>query len=210
MSNQKLQSDSFGGLRYRGSSLGLPSVSRFRSGHMPSGMSVSRVVDNLSESDMDVSDSEDERYGARYSLESSPQDDKVPNGGSKNDAFVNARGGDAFPGNFSERMGGRGVGFSAAHRGFVYDDSSESVTSSEVNSTPPRGNNGILRERKSNTGANFTGTSMQPNNDSVQQVWEFSTLQVSCSRVVCCSSEGSYLERTLITCSNIFWKLELL
>ncbi|KAK6154180.1 hypothetical protein DH2020_013819 [Rehmannia glutinosa] len=77
MLNQKSQPDSIAGSRYRGLSPGLPSVSRFRSGHMPAGMAGSQVTDYLTESDMDTcSDSEGEGYGARYSLEASPQDDK--------------------------------------------------------------------------------------------------------------------------------------
>ncbi|GER27315.1 DNA repair protein RAD50 [Striga asiatica] len=64
---------------------GMPSVYKFRSGHMPSGIKTtgnpaSRY--HLCESDMDTcSDSEDD--GARYSLEASPQDDKVTSGGTK-------------------------------------------------------------------------------------------------------------------------------
>ncbi|KAI3462116.1 hypothetical protein Pfo_018779 [Paulownia fortunei] len=171
MSNQKLQSDSVVGLRYRGLSSGLPSVSRFRSGHMPSGMTVSRVTDNLSESDTDIcSDSEGECFGARYSLEASPQDDKVPNGSAKHSTFLNARfGKDSGLGNYLERQGGRGGGLSAAHRGFANDESSESVSSSEVSSTPPRSNNGIIIEKKFKLGANFSGMSLQSNTKTVQQ-----------------------------------------
>lgn len=210
MSNQKLQSDSVAGLRYRGSSLGLPSVSRFRSGHMPSGMDVSRVIDNLSESDMDTSDSESERYGARYSLEASPQDDKVPNGGARHNAFVNARSGIAnSPGNYTDRQGGRGGGFSAAHRDFVYDESSESVTSSEVNSTPPRSNNGNLLEKKYNPGANPSGTSMRPNMTTVKQVRAFR--RASSCNLQCCAVavRRVYLER-IINHSTVFWMMELI
>ncbi|GFP83698.1 hypothetical protein PHJA_000513300 [Phtheirospermum japonicum] len=140
MSNQNLVA----GSRFRGNSLGLPSVSRYRSGHMHSGMNVTRVIDNLSEADMDTSDSEDERYGARYSPEASPQDDKIPNGGAKYNVIPNAYSSDAsIQGTFLERPGARAGGFSAANRGFVYDESSDSITSSEVNSTPPRRNNDV-------------------------------------------------------------------
>ncbi|KAK6150355.1 hypothetical protein DH2020_015287 [Rehmannia glutinosa] len=143
MSNQKLPSDSVIGLRYRGNSLGLPSVSRYRSGHMHSGMNVSRVTDNLSESDMDTSDSEGERYGARYSLEASPQDDKIPNGGARQNIFLNSHSSDAgSSANYLDRLGGRGGGFSTAHRG-----------------------------------ANLSGTSMQPNKDSMKQGFQNSSQQ---------------------------------
>lgn len=84
MLNQRVKPDPVGGLRYRGLSPSMPSVSRFRSGYMPSG-----VTANLSESDMDTcSDSDGECYGARYSPQASPQDDKLPNGGAKYGAFV--------------------------------------------------------------------------------------------------------------------------
>ncbi|KAL6575879.1 hypothetical protein OROHE_000350 [Orobanche hederae] len=141
------------GSRFRGNSLGLPSVSRYR---MPSGMNVNRVIDNLSESDMDTSDSEGEHYGAHYSLEASPQDDIMPNRGTKHNSIPNAYSSDASSrGNYSERLGGRAGGFSTAHR--VYDESSDSVSSSEVNFTPPRRNNGVLK-KDFNPGANIPGT----------------------------------------------------
>ncbi|PIA46481.1 hypothetical protein AQUCO_01500196v1 [Aquilegia coerulea] len=69
---------------------GLPPASKFRSGHLPSGViPVSRAVpingvDSEFGSDMDTSDTDDEVYGGRYSLESSPQDhlDHRPRNGS--------------------------------------------------------------------------------------------------------------------------------
>lgn len=152
MSKQKLHSDSVVGLRYRGNTLGLPSVSKFRSGHMPPGLNVSRVMESLSDSEMDTSDSEGERYGARDSLEASPQDDKVADNGARNGTFVN----------YYDRVGGgRGGGLSASHRGPAYDESSESVTSSEVNSTPTSSNNGVAMEKRYNAGA--SSLSSQPN-----------------------------------------------
>ncbi|XP_073289109.1 uncharacterized protein [Primulina huaijiensis] len=141
--------DSMVGLRYRGLSSGMPSVSRFRSGHMPPGMNVSSVIDNLSDSEMDTcSDSEGEGYGARYSLESSPQDDKVSDGSTKHNGFLNGRG---------------------ARQGIIYDDSSESITSSEMNSTPPRSNNGVLGEKKLQSVVNASGISMQPKKETLKQ-----------------------------------------
>lgn len=171
MSKQKLHSDSVVGLRYRGGSLGLPSVSKFRSGHMPSGMNVNRVIDNLSESDMDTSDSEGERYGARYSPEASPQDDKVANGGARHNYSVTARtaAGASSPGYCYDRVGGRGSGLSAAHRDSAYDDSSESVTSSEMNSTPASSNSGISLEKRYNPGENISSTSMEPHKQTMKQ-----------------------------------------
>ncbi|KAL0423145.1 UNVERIFIED_CONTAM: hypothetical protein Sradi_0849300 [Sesamum radiatum] len=171
MSNQKLQSDPMVGLRYRGGSSALPSVSRFRSGHMPIGMTVGRVTDNLSESDMDTcSDSEGECYGARYSLEASPQDDKIPNGNAKHSAFMSARNGNASGfGNYLERQGARGGGYAAAHRGFVNDESSDSVSSSEVSSTPPRSKNGNVLEKKFKLGPNFSAINVQSSTETVKQ-----------------------------------------
>lgn len=146
MSNQRKQSDPVVGLRYRGGlSSGMPSVSRFRSGYMPSG-----VTANLSGSDT-CSDSEGEFYGARYSPEASPQDDKLPNGNAKH--------------------GGRG-GYSVGHRGFVEDD--ESSLSSEMGSTPPRREKGSVLEKKFKVGTNFSGINLRSNVETSREVWTFS------------------------------------
>ncbi|KAL6526394.1 hypothetical protein OROHE_015403 [Orobanche hederae] len=153
MINQKLQSDS----RNRGTGHGLPSVSRFQSGHMPSGITTaSRVKTYMSESDMDTcSDSEVE---GRYSLEASPQDDKVPSG-----FLLNPRVGSTSAG-----------GFSAARRGFIEEDvSSESASGSEVSRK-----NGFVVEKKFRMGANFRGTYLQSESESVQrQEFRNATLQ---------------------------------
>ncbi|KZV53773.1 hypothetical protein F511_00039 [Dorcoceras hygrometricum] len=142
-------SDSVVGLRYRGLSTGMPSVSRFRSGHMPSGMNVTSVIETLSESEMDTcSDSEGECYGTRYSPESSPQDDKVPSGSTKYNGFLNGN---------------------ARRHGAIYDDSSESLTGSEMNSTPPRSNNGISGEKRLQSVVNASGISSQPIKETVKQ-----------------------------------------
>ncbi|KAL3838634.1 hypothetical protein ACJIZ3_023225 [Penstemon smallii] len=151
MSSKKMQSDSGLGVRYRGPNSGLPSVSRFRSGHMPSGMSVTRVIENLSDSDMDtLSDSDGEGYGGRYSLEASPQDDKIPNGSTKYNSFLN------------ERQG-------SGYRGYYANDDSESITSSEVSSTPASSNNGTILERKFKAGANFSAINEHRNMETRRQ-----------------------------------------
>ncbi|KAI4388701.1 hypothetical protein MLD38_001006 [Melastoma candidum] len=75
------------GSRNGGRGFGLPPTSKFRSGHLPaSALPVSRVhVDDTedsasaSEDDM-VTDSEDDTYRSKYSLDSSPQDERAPNG----------------------------------------------------------------------------------------------------------------------------------
>ncbi|KAG6383472.1 hypothetical protein SASPL_156774 [Salvia splendens] len=83
------------GLRYRGNSLGLSSVSNFRTGRMPS---VNRMIENLSDWDIDTSDSEGGGYGGRDSPKASPRDDKVANGGARHIYFANA------PGNYNDRV----------------------------------------------------------------------------------------------------------
>ncbi|KAL8226322.1 hypothetical protein R6Q57_016154 [Mikania cordata] len=60
---------------------GLPPASKFRSGHLPGVIPISQVlpgedIDSASENDMST-DSDGEVYGGRYSLDSSPQDDRV-------------------------------------------------------------------------------------------------------------------------------------
>lgn len=173
MSNQRKQSDPVVGLRYRaGLSSGMPSVSRFRSGYMPTG-----VTSNVSESDMDTwSDSEGECYGTRYSPEASPQDDKLPNGG---------RGGYASGiGNFLDRQGGRGGGYSTTHRGFGEDDES-SVYSEASSIPPPRHERGTVLEKKFKAATNFSGISSLSNVETSREVRTFSlyscVLKYNCS-----------------------------
>lgn len=61
----------------------MPSIVNYQSGHLPSGViPISRATpvkdDIKSMSDIDTSsDSENEAYGAQYSVETSPQDDKL-------------------------------------------------------------------------------------------------------------------------------------
>ncbi|CAL5365202.1 unnamed protein product [Camellia sinensis] len=89
MSPQKLQSETIFGLRNygRAGGYGMPSPAKFHSGYLPSRViPVSPAIPvggngGGSGSDMDLSsDSDDEVYGARYSLDTSPQDDKIYNG----------------------------------------------------------------------------------------------------------------------------------
>lgn len=72
-----------------GRGFGLPPASKFRSGHLPSNaIPVSRAIpgdgdESGSASDNDrTTDSEDGVYGGRYSLDSSPQDERVPSAAS--------------------------------------------------------------------------------------------------------------------------------
>lgn len=123
---------------------------------MPPGMTATRVPHNLSDSDMDVS-SESERD---YSLEASPQDDKLPNGSSN--ASVSGLS------CFLERQGVRGGGFSETRSGFAADDES-SASSSEANTTP-RSNNTSVLEKKFIFGSNFSGISLPSNIETVHEV----------------------------------------
>lgn len=70
--------------RNGGRNVGLPPPSKFRSGHLSGVIPVSRVVipgdldDSESASDNDMSTDSEGIYGGRYSLDSSPQDDRIP------------------------------------------------------------------------------------------------------------------------------------
>ncbi|KAJ4714529.1 Pesticidal crystal cry8Ba protein [Melia azedarach] len=84
---QRPKHDNFTNLRNGGRDIGLPNTFKFQNGHFSSGVvPVSQTVhfsgnDSGSGSDMDISpDSDDEGYGGKYSVKSSPQDDKIGNG----------------------------------------------------------------------------------------------------------------------------------
>lgn len=85
MSTHRARIDTLTGLRSGGRSAGLP-PSKFQSGHLSGVIPVSRVIhgesdDNGTASDNDMcTDSEEEVYGGRYSLDSSPQDERLPGG----------------------------------------------------------------------------------------------------------------------------------
>ncbi|GAV66816.1 hypothetical protein CFOL_v3_10326 [Cephalotus follicularis] len=88
-SNLTLRSrfDHITNIRGGGRGFGLPPPAKFRSGHLPSAaIPVSRTLpgdsdDSGSASDNDVStDSEEDVYGGRYSIDSSPQDERMPSG----------------------------------------------------------------------------------------------------------------------------------
>lgn len=69
-----------------GRGFGLPPPAKFRSGHLPSNaIPVSRTIpgdvdESGSHSDNDMSTDSGEVYGGRYSLDSSPQDERIPCG----------------------------------------------------------------------------------------------------------------------------------
>lgn len=69
--------------RNGGRNVGLPPPSKFRSGHLSGVIPASRVIpgdldDSESASDNDMSTDSEGIYGGRYSLDSSPQDDRIP------------------------------------------------------------------------------------------------------------------------------------
>ncbi|XP_051117593.1 uncharacterized protein LOC127242192 [Andrographis paniculata] len=152
---------------YRSRSSSMPSVTRFRSGLMPSAMGGGRVTGSISVSDTDTySDSDDgEGYGGRYSLEASPQDDKISNSSSNPSSYTNGR-----AGNFSDRAAARNIGFSGVRRGIVDDESSESGMSSDVSSILHRKNQGVVLERRFTARSNFSGGGgLQSDSDASRQ-----------------------------------------
>lgn len=151
-----------------GRGFGLPPPSKFRSGHLPANaIPVSTAMpgetgDSASNSDNDDSiGSEGEVYGGRYSLDSSPQDRRVPNGAARKFGNFNQResryGSDYT---YSEVSSSREtlVGRPGTVRdplmrgpanvrqsGFTEDDSSDSAASSEFSTTQVGGSiNGAL------------------------------------------------------------------
>lgn len=84
VANQRPRIDPLSSIRNGGGrNVGLPPPSKFRSGHFSGVIPVSRVIpgdldDSESASDNDMSTDSEEIYGGRYSLDSSPQDDRVP------------------------------------------------------------------------------------------------------------------------------------
>ncbi|KAG4954837.1 hypothetical protein JHK87_040431 [Glycine soja] len=149
-----------------GRGFGLPPPSKFRSGHLPANaIPVSTVMlgetgDSGSNSDNDDSiESEEEVYGGRYSLDSSPQDRRVPNGAARR--YGNLTGPRyASDYTYSEVSSSREtlVGRPGTVRdplmrgatnvrqsGFTEDDSSDSAASSEFSTTQVGGSiNGAL------------------------------------------------------------------
>ncbi|KHN26126.1 hypothetical protein glysoja_019450 [Glycine soja] len=149
-----------------GRGFGLPPPAKFRSGHLPANaIPVSTVMpgetgDSGSNSDNDDSiESEEEVYGGRYSLDSSPQDRRVPNGAARRYGNL-TRPRYASDYTYSEVSSSREtlVGKPGTVRdplmrgaanvrqsGFTEDDSSDSAASSEFSTTQVGGSiNGAL------------------------------------------------------------------
>ena len=166
-------------IRSAGRGFGLPPTSKFRSGHLPpSTIPVSRTVpgdnddiESGSDNDNDMTtDSEEEVYGGRYSLDSSPPDDRNPSNGAqrygKPSQGQPRYASDSMYSDVSssmETVGRRGYGTVAERllnrngrypvaqngNGFTEDESSDSAASSEFSTTQVGSINGGLPRRGS-------------------------------------------------------------
>lgn len=172
-SNSTLRSrvDPITGIRSGGGrGFGLPPTSKFRSGHLPStAIPVSRTIptdgaESGSNSENDMStDSEEEVYGGRYSLDSSPQDDRISNGNNAHRYGNSAqrRLHDATDyvysdvsssmetvvgrkGHLAERLAKRNGRHPVGHYGYTEDESSDSAASSEFSTTQVGSINGTV------------------------------------------------------------------
>ncbi|XP_021912220.1 uncharacterized protein LOC110825972 [Carica papaya] len=168
-SNVRSRIDPISNIRSGTRGFGLPPTSKFRSGHLPSNViPVSTTVpidgyDSASASDNDMStDSEEEVYGRRHSLDSSPQDDRVPTGAahrygnpaqrhpryasdytysdvsSSMETIVGAQG------HLAERLGRANGRYQARLSGYTEDESSDSAASSEFSTTQIGSINGAV------------------------------------------------------------------
>ncbi|VVA16266.1 PREDICTED: ZEAMMB73_Zm00001d018133 [Prunus dulcis] len=156
-----------------GRGFGLPPPSKFRSGHLPSNAIPVRTIpadgdESGSASDNDrTTDSEDGIYGGRYSLDSSPQDDRVPSASAhrygKPSQGQPHYGSDYTYSDVSSSMDTvvgrhkpaaeklvRGTGkYPVARNGYTEDESSDSAASSEYSTSQAGGsiNSGVPRNR---------------------------------------------------------------
>lgn len=170
ISNLRPQMGSYSKIRTvsGGRGFGLPPPSKFRSG-LSGVIPVTRTIpvdgddSGGSGSDNDVtSDSEEEVYGGRYSLDSSPQDDRVPNNTAAQTYYNSAQRQPRYAsdsvysddvsssretirrgnGNVAERVIGGANRYPVGRNSYMEDDSSDSAASSEFSSTQVGSNNG--------------------------------------------------------------------
>lgn len=163
-----------------GRGFGLPPPSKFRSGHLPANklpVSAVETFDSRSNSDMDASvDSEEEVYGGRYSLDSSPQDSRVPNGAAKRYGNVAQMPRSRYASDYTfsdvsssrETLTGRqGMARDPVMRGaangrqngFTEDESSDSAASSEFSTTQVGSSiNGTLPKRRAYMSAGYASS----------------------------------------------------
>ncbi|KAK6923815.1 hypothetical protein RJ641_010015 [Dillenia turbinata] len=137
----------------RGRGIGLPSPDKFRSGHLPLGvMPVSRAIpltgdhNTESGSDMDITSDEEDNYGSRYSLDSSPPDSRIPNASLRrhdddtstynySDFSTSTETVQVKKGSVVDGLGRDARRYSAPLSGYVEDESSDSAASSEISSS---------------------------------------------------------------------------
>nr|GMD85036.1 Rhomboid-like protease 5 [Ipomoea batatas]GME11634.1 Rhomboid-like protease 5 [Ipomoea batatas] len=172
MSTHRARIDTLTGLRNGGRSAGLP-PSKFQSGHLSGVIPVSRVIhadsdDNGTASENDMcTDSEEEVYGGRYSVDSSPQDERLPARGAAQRYYNYAQRrvpqygsesafSDDVDVNSSRETIGRGIGHVAerAVRGtsrfpersgaYTEEEESDSAASSEFSTTQVGTNSGTV------------------------------------------------------------------
>ncbi|KAK9270559.1 hypothetical protein L1049_026140 [Liquidambar formosana] len=183
MSSTGRRIDPVTNIRNGGRGCGLPPPSKFRSGHLPSGaIHVSRVIprnadDSGSGSDDDLTtDTEEEVYGGRYSLDSSPQDDRIPNGAAHrygdpsqrrayyasdpmySDVSSSMETVAGRQGNVAERFV-RGNGrYQVRQNVYTEEESSDSAASSEFSSTQVGSNNGAMPRTKAYVSEGYTSS----------------------------------------------------
>jgi hypothetical protein len=169
-SNMRPRIDPISGIRNgSGRGVGLPPPSKFRSGHLPANaIPVSRTIpgdfdDSGSNSENDMStDSEEEVYGGRYSLESSPPDERVPNGAAHrygnpvqrrthyasdymySDVSSSMETVAGRQGDLPERLVRNNGRYPVGRNGYTEDESSDSAGSSEFSSTQVGSINGAV------------------------------------------------------------------
>ncbi|KAK4274158.1 hypothetical protein QN277_017432 [Acacia crassicarpa] len=167
--------DPVGGLKSGGTrGFGLPPPAKFRSGHFPANAIPSGVDDSGTNSDNDAIDSEEEVYGGRYSLDSSPQDHRVPSGAGhryRNFAQRPSQCGSDYT--FSEVSSSRETGVRRAgavrnsqmggtrnvmQSNFTDDESSDSAASSEFSTTPVRSVNGTVPKTRAYLSEGYTSS----------------------------------------------------
>ena len=148
----------------------MPPPSKFRSGHLPSNaIPVSRTLrgdadESGSNSENDMStDSEEEVYGGRYSLDSSPQDDRISNGTTANrhgnlaqrrsqyasdsmysDVSSSMETVAGRQGHVAERLVKGNGRYPVGQYGYTEDESSDSAASSEFSTTQVGSINGAV------------------------------------------------------------------
>ncbi|XP_054789232.1 uncharacterized protein LOC129294776 [Prosopis cineraria] len=167
--------DPVGGTNSSGArGFGLPPPAKFRSGHLPANAIPGGVDDSGTYSDNGASDSEEEVYGGRYSLDSSPQDHRVPNGaGHRYRNFTQGQSPCGSDNTFSEVSSSRETAVrrpgaarnpqmrvtrNAMQGNFTEDESSDSAASSEFSTSPTGSVNGTLSKTRTYLAEGYTSS----------------------------------------------------